>query len=348
MRIALLHYTKPPVVGGVERVIGDQARALRALGHEVEVFTRAEWEGSPWDGVIVHNVFCMPFDPDWTRELVAEAAQSNAVWINWIHDVAAANPAYAHLNWSMPAPKALPVAVSGVRAREWSAAAGVPVEQVTVIPNGVDPSAVLGLSDRVAGLAAARRLWQAGLLLLLPARLVRRKNIELGSDLLAALRDGGVDARLVVTGAPDPHQEDGRRYFEELQARALRSGVKEQMVFAGSDGTLSDDDVRSLYRLCDALFFPSLSEGFGLPLLEAVLHRLPVWCADTEIHRAVAGKGAEFFDPADPVMLARGMMNWLKVQAAPAARRRVWREHDWTFLCKERLEPLLEKAIKGR
>jgi putative transposase len=37
MRIALVHYTKPPVVGGVERVIGDQARALRALGHEVEV-----------------------------------------------------------------------------------------------------------------------------------------------------------------------------------------------------------------------------------------------------------------------------------------------------------------------
>ncbi len=38
MRIALLHYTLPPVIGGVERVIRDQAQALRMLGHEVELF----------------------------------------------------------------------------------------------------------------------------------------------------------------------------------------------------------------------------------------------------------------------------------------------------------------------
>ena len=37
MRIALVHYTKPPVVGGVERVIADQAAALAGLGHEVEI-----------------------------------------------------------------------------------------------------------------------------------------------------------------------------------------------------------------------------------------------------------------------------------------------------------------------
>ena len=40
MRIALLHYTLPPVIGGVERVIRDQAAALRALGHEVQMLTR--------------------------------------------------------------------------------------------------------------------------------------------------------------------------------------------------------------------------------------------------------------------------------------------------------------------
>jgi glycosyltransferase involved in cell wall biosynthesis len=38
MRIAILHYTLPPVIGGVERVIRDQAGALQKLGHEVECF----------------------------------------------------------------------------------------------------------------------------------------------------------------------------------------------------------------------------------------------------------------------------------------------------------------------
>jgi glycosyltransferase involved in cell wall biosynthesis len=53
MRIALLHYSKPPVIGGVERVIGEQATALRELGHEVEVLTRKEWRLQDWDAVIV-------------------------------------------------------------------------------------------------------------------------------------------------------------------------------------------------------------------------------------------------------------------------------------------------------
>ena len=44
MRIALLHYTKPPVIGGVERVIADQAQALRELGHEVVVMDAKEWK----------------------------------------------------------------------------------------------------------------------------------------------------------------------------------------------------------------------------------------------------------------------------------------------------------------
>ena len=41
MRIAILHYTQPPVIGGVERVIGEQANALVAMGHEVSVFDRS-------------------------------------------------------------------------------------------------------------------------------------------------------------------------------------------------------------------------------------------------------------------------------------------------------------------
>lgn len=301
------------------------------------------------DAVIVHNVFTMPFDLEWTRELTAlAAAHPEVAWVNWIHDVAAVNPAYAHLGWNEPPPRAAPVAVSAVRAREWAAVAGMAPEEVTVIPNGIESAAVLGLTERVAALTAERGLAEADLLLLLPARLVRRKNIELGIDLLAALREKGVKARLIVTGAPDPHQEEGRRYFEELKVRAEAKGVAEETVFAGEEGTLSDDDVRSLYRLCDALFFPSFNEGFGLPLLEAALHRLPVWCADIEAHRAVLGREARYFNPAiEPEKLAGQMAAWLAAAAFPEARRRIGREHAWTRLCKERLEPLLEKAIKG-
>jgi glycosyltransferase involved in cell wall biosynthesis len=63
MRIAILHYSKPPVIGGVERVIGEQAAALRRLGHEVKLWSADESsafgkllgdDSSPLQGPFLH------------------------------------------------------------------------------------------------------------------------------------------------------------------------------------------------------------------------------------------------------------------------------------------------------
>jgi hypothetical protein len=71
MRIAILHYSKPPVIGGVERVIGEQAAVLRPRSAMRWKCSRAtSGMTAKWDAVIVHNVFTMPFDLEWTRELL--------------------------------------------------------------------------------------------------------------------------------------------------------------------------------------------------------------------------------------------------------------------------------------
>ena len=113
MRIEILHYTKPPVIGGVERVIRDQVVALQAVGHDVTLWSAddpsaytlgvATERGHLVDAVIVHNVFTMPFNLAWTRRLHELAAAHPEIrWINWVHDVAAVNPNYAHLPWETP------------------------------------------------------------------------------------------------------------------------------------------------------------------------------------------------------------------------------------------------------
>ena len=355
MRIAILHYTKPPVVGGVERVVGEQSEALVALGHEVTVWSgdeatafRASLEGGAFEAVLVHNVFTMPFNLAWTRELTALADERRDVcWVNWVHDVAAVNPVYRSLGWNERVPRAVSVAVSQVRAVEWAGVAGLDERAVVVIPNGVDVAKVLGLTGRVAELAQERGVWGSALNLLQPVRLVRRKNVELGVAVMIALKGLGVRARLVVTGAPDPHQGDGRQYFEELRNLVAKGRVEEEVVFAGEAGALDDADVRALYALCDGLFFPSRSEGFGLPLLEAALCRLPVWCSDLPVHREVLGEVANGFAvEEEALVLAERLAQWSRTDAGLLGRRRAWRRHDWQTLCKERLVPLLQAGIK--
>lgn len=319
MRIALLHYSKPPVIGGVERVIGEQAAALRKLGHQVDVLIRNDWRVAKWDVVIVHNVFTMPFDLAWTEELIGLThTRPDIRWINWVHDV----------RWAEKVPQALHIAVSEHRKVEY---AQVTCEPIHVIPNGCDAKAILGLTERISAL----ELEKAGLVLFQPTRFVRRKNIEMGLRVLVELPE----AIYLVTAAPDPHQKDGLKYLRELKRLATDLGVARRVHFLGEKGVLTDDDVRSLYQMTDALFFPSTQEGYGLPLIEAVLHQVPVFCSDIPAHREV-GRGACFFELGASVPeLGR------KIRAHPGvrerqARRELMRRLDWQMILREKLPAL--------
>ena len=320
MLIAILQYSKPPVIGGVERVIGEQAAALRLLGHDVHILTRSEWHMAQWDAVIVHNLFTMPFDLPWTKKLIKlTRSRPDIRWINWVHDV----------RWSDQVPRAVHVAVSEFRRLDYMKVTQDPVH---VIPNGCDADSILGLTERVREL----KLEHAGLILLQPTRFVRRKNIEFGLRLLAELPE----ALYLVTAAPDPHQTDGAKYFRELKQLAKDLGVNKRVRFLGEKGALTDNDVRSLYHMADLLFFPSTQEGYGLPLIEAALHGVPVFCSHIPAHREVA-VGATFFKlTASPKNLAR------KIKAHPAVRARQLQRQmmvrlSWSRIIKEMLEPLL-------
>jgi glycosyltransferase involved in cell wall biosynthesis len=93
----------------------------------------------------------------------------------------------------------------------------------------------------------------------------------------------GVDATLVLPGYPTA-------FDEELKAEAAGAPV----VFAG---WVSGGDLEGLYAAATCMVFPSLAEGFGLPVLEAMLRGVPVACSSTTALGEVAGDAALVFDP---------------------------------------------------
>jgi glycosyltransferase involved in cell wall biosynthesis len=83
-------------------------------------------------------------------------------------------------------------------------------------------------------------------------------------------------------------------------------------------GGISDEDLVCLYSACEAFVFPSISEGFGLPVLEAMQCGAPVICSDTSSLPRVAGDAAILIDPTDEVALAESISRLL---SNPASRR---------------------------
>lgn len=82
---------------------------------------------------------------------------------------------------------------------------------------------------------------------------------------------------------------------ERVHEAARQSGVADRIHFPGF---VSDNDLLQLYNACDCFAFPSLYEGFGLPVLEAMACGRAVVCSDTSSIPEVAGNAALLFNPA--------------------------------------------------
>jgi glycosyltransferase involved in cell wall biosynthesis len=90
----------------------------------------------------------------------------------------------------------------------------------------------------------------------------------------------------------------------------------------------SDRDLRGFYTMAGAFVYPSLGEGFGLPLLEAMACGAPVVASDLDVFREVAGSAAAYFDPRSPEDLARTLQRVL----APGQRE------EWIHRGRERVK----------
>ncbi len=75
-----------------------------------------------------------------------------------------------------------------------------------------------------------------------------------------------------------------------------------------STGFVPEADARALLQGASVLAFPSLYEGFGLPVLDAQQAKVPVACSTAASLPEVAGDGAVYFDPRQPTAIAQALM----------------------------------------
>lgn len=175
---------------------------------------------------------------------------------------------------------------------------GVDESKVIVVPNGVSP-VFRPVHRDAAAHWVERRYNISGPFVLTVGDLQPRKNqvrlIRAFEELLRAYPS--LPHRLVMVGKETWHGSEVRR-------AAARSPVADRLHFTG---WASDEDLRYFYGACDLFVFPSLYEGFGIPIIEAMACARAVACSNTSAMPEVANAAAILFDPRSVAEITRAM-----------------------------------------
>jgi glycosyltransferase involved in cell wall biosynthesis len=273
--------------------------------------------------------------------------------ILWHHDLAWTTPRYrSELHEGVPWDLlrqdwsgATQVTISVTRQKELASLIGIPLERIRVVPAGLDLKRFLKLEPQTQDLVAKLDLLAAVPLLLLPVRITPRKNIELAIGVMATLRNDFPHARLVVTGPLGPHNPANAQYFDRLRTLRSELGLKDSVHFLAehSAAFLPDAVIADFYHLADALLLPSKEEGFGIPILEAGLTGIPIFCADIPQLRELGMAEVWYFSPlAEPAEVARMVSQVLAQDARSRLRWRVRMQYTWERIYQVHIAALLE------
>jgi glycosyltransferase involved in cell wall biosynthesis len=177
------------------------------------------------------------------------------------------------------------IAISEASARDIEGHLRVPPERIDVIPLGYGGQSSTPATP-AAELRARFALGDGPIILNVGAKKVHKNQMRLVRA-MPRVHESVPDACLVLAGAPTPHES-------ELRAEAQRLGVAGAVAFPGY---VSDGDLEGFYAAASSFAFPSLNEGFGLPLLEAMGRELPVVTSSISSLPEVAGDAALLVDP---------------------------------------------------
>jgi glycosyltransferase involved in cell wall biosynthesis len=184
---------------------------------------------------------------------------------------------------------------------------GVPPDRVAVVHEAASP-AFRPIDDRAMLDRVRARYGLPPRFALYVGTIEPRKNLSRLVDAFAIARLRGMAQHLVCVG---PYGWSSR----DLAGRIERLGIKDAVHFTGY---VPFEDLPVIYNLGDFFVFPSLYEGFGLPVVEAMASGLAVLTSNTSSLGEIAGEAAETIDPTSTDALAGAMF---RLATSPDLRR---------------------------
>ncbi len=191
-----------------------------------------------------------------------------------------------------------------------------------------------GHAEPIAALREKKFLFYLG-------RPTPHKNLGTLLEAFKILRREHPDLLLVLGGKKDALYAQHEKHVKQM-------GLSKCVVFTDF---VTEPQLKWLYQNCQAYVFPSLSEGFGLPGLEAMMHRAPVAASEATCLPEIYNSAAQYFNPLDPYDMARTIgeiltNKRLRTEMIIAGHKQA-DKYSWARMAEQTLK-VYEKALSSK
>ena len=206
----------------------------------------------------------------------------------WCHDGVLLREGYQHLGTIFPWSElrkyntnATYVAITKYRQDQFSNLFAIGPGSIHVVPNGIEPI----FDEQIETLMAKIGINWDDFIIVSPVRIVERKNLEFAIEIFSEIKKKIPQAKYIITGSVEQRGEIQDPYFESLQDLVKSLRVVDSVLFIYpycslqrqySDTELEKWSIADVYAFTDLIFLTSTEEGFGLPIIEAAVRRIPV------------------------------------------------------------------------
>jgi len=412
-KIALIHYSGPPIIAGVENMIKSHARAFRFYKFPVHILVgageqfrkdiplkvfkdfsprnplvlkiRKEYEEGKvsknfyrleekiYDSLkrylikekieicIVHNVMTMHYNLALTSALSRLAKDlKNIRFIAWTHDSTFGDSYYKNIRlkkykiypWKLirePQDGFEYVAISKFRARQLKNVFSKQRIKIKVIPDFIDFTKFFSFSSQIRRLIEETKIQEADLIGITPVRALERKNLELVVDIVREIVKRGINLKLIITAPLDFQLPQARKYLDKIIKKIKDLKLENYIIILSQykfqDGTSFDLPrltISDLYILADFLLLTSKVEGFGLPLLEAALAKIPIFCSNIRSFKEIGKNLIYYFNlNENPKNIAIEIINYSLKSRRYRFSHRIRKEYFFFKVFEQKIIPFI-------
>lgn len=307
--------------------------------------------------IIVHNMLTLHYNPPFIlafKNYVKRHPEKKI--IVWVHDhayIAKDKLCFEKFHFHSLIHKLLTekfnkvkyIAISSTFKKLLPKVMNLPEKEIDVIYNGINLKSFLEIDDNIWNVLLKRDILNYFPIILSPVNIIERKNIEYCLEIIRFLKQNYPNIMYIITGKTAKHKKN-LGYINSLHRIIKKYSLENNVLFSAEvlKKFLPCPELHDLYDISDMIFYFSKSENFGLPVIESLATKTPIFTSDLNVFHEIGKDYINYIDckAISPKKASEIIRQYIETCKTMKGNFHVRKNYNLEYIIKKQLVPLIK------